>query len=187
MSEEGTPLNDNWLIHFEKTDKLYENFYKDDVYFTNITFIYVNKDNEIEKIGEEPFLLSKPNFILREEIIGILKKKLFAEKSKYTLFSILKYNITLNPENIRDYLWDSHNDEQAENYLTNIKNIDTIFFERTINSFQDLNGVFFVFSEKTKTNCMKDNHSKTKKVYINDMKSYNSNHRKKQTRRNYCY
>ena len=95
MSEEL--LNDNWLINFEKTDKLYEDFYKDDVYYTNITFMYINKDNEIEKISEESFLLSKPNFILREEIIGILKKTLCDNQPKYTLFSILKYNITLAP------------------------------------------------------------------------------------------
>jgi hypothetical protein len=93
--------------------------------------MYINKDNEIEKIREESFLLSKPNFILREEIIGILKKTLCDNQRKYTLFSILKYNITLSPENIRDYLFYSQND--SENYLTIIKNIDTIFFEKIRN------------------------------------------------------
>lgn len=180
MSEEL--LNDNWLINFEKTDKLYEDFYKDDVYYTNITFIYINKDNEIEKISEESFLLSKPNFILREEIIGILKKILCDNQPKYTLFSILKYNITLAPENIRDYLFYSHNEN--DDYLTIIKNIDTIFFEKTINAFQDLNDVFFIFCEKQKPNNILREHSKTKRVYINDTNS-NNNQRKKQTRRTY--
>jgi hypothetical protein len=182
MSEEL--LNDNWLINFEKTDKLYEDFYKDDVYYTNITFIYINKDNEIEKISEESFLLSKPNFILREEIIGMLKKTLCDNQRKYTLFSILKYNITLAPENIRDYLFYSHNENDNDNYLTIIKNIDTIFFEKTINTFQDLNDVFFIFCEKQKPNNILCEHSKTKRVYINDTNS-NNNQRKKQTRRAY--
>jgi len=137
--------------------------------------MYINKDNEIEKICEESFLLSKPNFILREEIIGILKKILCDNERNYTLFSILKYNITLAPENIRDYLFNSHNEN--ENYLTIIKNIDTIFFEKTISAFQDLNNIFFIFCEKQ--NYKKDKKSKTKKVYIND------NQRKKLTRRTY--
>jgi hypothetical protein len=145
--------------------------------------MYINKDNEIEKIREESFLLSKPNFILREEIIGILKKTLCDNQRKYTLFSILKYNITLSPENIRDYLFYSQND--SENYLTIIKNIDTIFFEKTINTFQDLNDLFFIFCEKTveKNNILRE-HSKTKRVYINHMNAHNEP-RKKQTRRSY--
>ena len=37
-------LDDNWIIDFENKDKLYQDFYKDDNYFTNINFIYVNQD-----------------------------------------------------------------------------------------------------------------------------------------------
>ena len=58
------------------------------------------------------------------------------------------------------------------------------FFEKTINAFQDLNDVFFIFCEKQKPNNILREHSKTKRVYINDTNS-NNNQRKKQTRRTY--
>ena len=66
-------LNDEWINNFEKTDKLYQDFYKDDLYYVNLRFVYVNRENEIEKINQESFLMSTPNYISREEIIQILK------------------------------------------------------------------------------------------------------------------
>ena len=99
-------LDDNWIIDFENKDKLYQDFYKDDNYFTNINFIYVNQENEIEKIISENFIMSTPNYITREEIIGILKKKSFncENNKKYTLLSLLKYNISLNVEDVTTFL-----------------------------------------------------------------------------------
>ena len=35
-------LNDDWIQKFEKTDNLYQDFYKDNLYYTNIHYIYVN-------------------------------------------------------------------------------------------------------------------------------------------------
>ena len=59
-------LNDDWIHKFDKIDKLYEDFYKDDLYYTNLKFIYINRNNEIEKINQETFLMTTPNKILRE-------------------------------------------------------------------------------------------------------------------------
>ena len=67
-------LDDDWIKKFENVDADYKDFYKDDLYYVNLTFIYVNRENEIEKIKHESFLLSNPNHILREEILQILKK-----------------------------------------------------------------------------------------------------------------
>ena len=46
----NTELNDDWIKTFEKTDKLYQDFYKDDLYYIHLKFCYVNRSNEIEKI-----------------------------------------------------------------------------------------------------------------------------------------
>jgi DIM1 family U5 snRNP protein len=96
-------LNEDWIINFEKTDKLYQEFYKDSLYYTNLQFIYVNKDNEIDKIKQEPFFMSSPNYISREEIIGILKKYAIDSDKRYTLLSILRYNITLDTEDVKNF------------------------------------------------------------------------------------
>lgn len=48
-------LDDDWICNFEKNDKLYKDFYKDDVYFINLHIVYVNKNYEIEKLKQEIF------------------------------------------------------------------------------------------------------------------------------------
>jgi hypothetical protein len=158
-------LNDDWIHNFEKTDKLYKDFYKDNVYYINLKIIYVNKENEIEKIKQEPFLMSAPNHITREEIIRILKNNSIDNKRRYTLLSILKYVITLDPSDIKNFLYNSNN----YNFLHITKNVDAIFFEKTINMFQDLNDLILIFYEKS--NEMKTNNNVTKKVYIHSLSS----------------
>lgn len=165
-------LDDEWIVKFETQDKPYKDFYKDDVYYTNIHFFYVNRNNDIEKMKQEIFLFSKPNLITREEVIGILKKYSFDNDKRYTLLSILKYNITLNENEVTDYLYkdDNHidtnnNDNNDDIFLTKITNIDAIRFDKSISMFHDLNDLLFVFFEKS-TELKHNNNAITKKIYL---------------------
>ena len=105
MDTETTNLDDDWINKFESNDKLYKDFYKDDLYFINIRLIYVNRGDEIEKIKHETFLMSIQNYITRDEILGILKKNSIDNDRRYTLLSILKYNISINTEIDKIYKW----------------------------------------------------------------------------------
>jgi hypothetical protein len=165
-------LNDDWIQHFEKTDKLYQDFYRDDLCYINLKIIYVNKSSEIEKIKHESFLMSSPNYISREEMIGILKKNAIDNKRKYTLMSILKYVVNLEPDEIKYFL----NNTDHYPFLKVIKNIDAITFERSINMFQDLNDLILVFFEKSTDTKSANNY--TKKIVLNSLSS-----KKKTTRK----
>ena len=173
MDYEESKLNDDWILHFEKTDKLYHDFYKDNLYYTNIHFIYVNRSNNIEKIKQESFLMNTPNIISREEIIGILKKNSMDNDRKYTLLSILKYNITIDAEDIKKFLISSDLTSYNDIFLTPIKNIDSIVFEKTISMFHDLNDLIFIFYEQSKEIKHKDPNNMTKKIFLTP-----NNHRK---------
>ena len=162
MSFEYTELNDDWINNFDKTDKLYQEFYKDDLYYINIKFIYINRNNDIEKINMETYLMSSPNYISREEILQILKKSNINNDRQYTLLSIIKYNITLDADDIKGFL---HSNEER-NFLKIIKNIDAISFEKTINMFQDLNDLIFIFYEKSKELKELNPNNSTKKIYL---------------------
>jgi hypothetical protein len=155
-------LNDEWINNFEKTDKLYEDYYKDDLYYVNLKFIYLNRENEIEKIKQEPFLMTTPNYILREEILGILKKSINEDNRKYTLMSILRYNFLLEPDDIHFFL----KNPEEKDFLTIVKNIDTIQFEKTIHMFQDFNDLIFIFFEKSQELKVSDLSRATKKIYL---------------------
>ena len=165
MELEYNELNDEWIKHFEKTDKLYQDFYKDDLYYTNIHYIYVNRINEIEKIKQEAFLMSNPNYISREEILGLLKKNSTDNDRNYTVLSILKYNITLDVEDIQSFLKITST-HIGDKFLLPIKNIDAITFEKSIHMFHDLNDLIFVFYEKSKELIKKNPNNITKKIIL---------------------
>lgn len=163
MEIEYDKLDNEWINNFEKTDKLYQDFYKDDVYYTSLRIIYINRRNEIEKIKEETFLMTTPNTITREEILEILKQNSYDNDRRYTLLSILKYNFTLETEDIK-YFLKSYNEY---NFLTVVKNIDTIIFDKSINMLQDLNDIIFLFYEKSSELKTKDPSAVTKKIDLN--------------------
>jgi len=168
-------LNDDFMVEFEKTDKLYQDFYKDDVYFVGLKFIYVNRSNEIEKIVTDTFLLSTPNYIIREEILQILKNNSTENNNSYSLLSALKYNIALEPTEISGFL--KRDDDDENDYLVPVKNIDTIKFEKTINMFHDLNELIMIFYEKS---------SEIKKKSLNSTKRHHiHSYAKKTIRKQY--
>jgi hypothetical protein len=160
-------LDDDWIKKFENVDAEYKDFYKDDLYYVNLTFIYVNRENEIEKIKHESFLLSKPNHILREEILQILKKSSNEDERRYSLLALLKYNITMEPDDIQKYIsFDIDINAVETNYLSVIKNIDSIPFDKTISMMHDLNDLILVFYEKSNEPKEKNINSLTKKIYL---------------------
>lgn len=165
MEIEYNNLDDEWINDFEKTDKLYKDFYKDDLYYVNLKIIYINRDNEIDKIRLESFLMSKKNIITHEEVLEILKKNSTDNDKMYTLLSMLRYNINLEPYEIENYLKNEDNKE----YLTVIKNIDTITFEKSINMFHDINDLILIFYEKSKEIKKKDPNNSTKKIYLRNL------------------
>jgi hypothetical protein len=162
MDIEYNNLDDEWIKNFENNDKLYQEFYKDDLYYINLRIIYINRNNEIDKIKNQPFLLTSPNKILREEVIGIIKNNSIDNNIRYSLLSILKYNINLEPDDIKDYLIKNNNNS----FLSIVKNIDTIVFEKSISIFHDLNDILFVFYEKSKEILKRNLNTMTKKIFF---------------------
>jgi len=176
MDLEYNNLDDDWITTFEKSDKLYKDFYKEDLYYVNLRFFYINRENEIDKLKQESFLMNKPNSISQEEILEILKKNSLDNNKRYSLLSILKYNINIEPDEISSYLQNGENN----NYLSIIKNIDAVNFDKSINMFHDLNDLIFIFYEKL-LEIKKDtnNNNNTKKIFLR------SNTNKKTIRKRY--
>ena len=168
-------LDDSWIKEFAKSDKLYKDFYKDDNYYTEVHYVYVNTDNNIVKIDQETFLFNSKNVISRDDIIGLIKRNSEVDSIRYSIMSILKYNNTLEPESIKHFVYDDP-ENSIYNYMTPIKNIDSIKFDPTINMFQDLNDLLFIFYEKP----AKTSHNSTKKIFI-----HHKPKNKKTTRKQY--
>jgi hypothetical protein len=171
--EEELDLDIKWIEEFESLDENYKDFYSEDITYINFNNVYVNKDNEIEKIKKDKLLLAEPNYISREEILGILKKNCKSTDNKrYTVLSILKYNINIDPRDVQDFLRTSKNNDNE--YLKSLSNIDAVSLEPSISMFQDLNEIIIIYYEKTehdKNNIGARASSQTKRIYLKSLKT----------------
>ena len=163
--EEVADLDISWINEFEKVDKDYASFYLEDINYIKATILYINNSNEIEKIKEEKIFMKKPNNISREEIIGILKRNNVKDDKTFTIMTMLKYNLDLEPTDVRNFLLNNKNDSD---YLSVVKDVDEIVWNRTISMFQDLNNLLIIFyeNEKIKTQQKKSENGKTKRIYL---------------------
>jgi hypothetical protein len=57
------------------------------------TCIYVNNDNKITNVIKEVLVLQNENIVSRPELVDIIKKNSFFLDKRYSVLSILKYNI----------------------------------------------------------------------------------------------
>ena len=157
-------LNSDWINDFEKLDNEYKNYYTEDLSFIKIHYVYINKDNNIEKLMEEKILLKNPGILQRDELLRIIKNNSFSNNIKYSLLSILKFNINLEPIHLKNFLR-SKDKNIGSSFLQSIKNIDSIRFEKSISMFHDINDIFIIFHQKLNTS--QKSQIYTKKIFIN--------------------
>ena len=147
-------LDTSWISDFELSDEAYKKFYKEKVESVKLYILYVNRNSELFHIKKNNIIIE--NTILKKEnLIDILKKYKVYQKKEYMPLSILKYNITINPENI------TKNISNIDNYLTSENSIEDIYWNDSILFLHNINSLYIVYKEKWKSK-----HSNTKKIRI---------------------
>jgi len=142
-------MDSSWIQSYETDDKKYSHFYKEEVASINYFCIYIDANNTIIKIKKDKLYLEN-NTISKDQLFYILQKNSRDERTKFKLSTILKYNITLDPENILKFI-NSKQHQTSPEYLHPISSIDTITYQDTINIFQELNALFIIYNIKTLT------------------------------------
>jgi hypothetical protein len=165
MDDDIGDLDSTWIQEFENLDNDYKNYYTEELSFLRIHSIYVNRLNDIEKIREEKFLLKEPGIIHRDEVLSIIKHNSFSNETKYSLLSILKFNINVEPEFLKTFL-KSKDKNIGSSFLQSVKNIDSIRFEKSITMFHDINDLIIIFHQRVNKNNSSDSNNRTKKVFI---------------------
>jgi hypothetical protein len=166
-------LDTSWLDSFEKMDNEYKNYYNEHQLYIRIHFVYINKNSEIIKVREQKHFFVRPNTISKEELIAIIKSN---SNKTYSLLSILKFDIDIQPQDLKSFLKPNYTNDQ---FLQSIKHIDDIVFDKSISIFHDINALFIILYEKHDS--LRSPHNSkniTKKVFINA--NTNKNTRRKQ-------
>ena len=144
-------LDTSWIEEFEKIDNDYKSYYTEDLSFIKIHFVYLNKNNDIEKIHQEKIILKNKGILTKDELLEIIKNNNLINKTKYNILSMLKFIIDIEPINLKTFLRNC--DKNIGNsYLESIKHIDSVKFNKSISLFHDLNNMFIFFYEKKTLN-----------------------------------
>ena len=172
LDYEFADLDTTWVNEFEALEKDYNSYYNEDLAFININYVYVNNKNEIINISKEKYLFKKPGILTRDELVGLIKHNTIHNYVKYSLLSLLKYNIDFEPIHLKTFLR-SKDKTIGRNYLKSIANIDNIVFEKSISLFHDINNLFIIFVDKSETQTNNSTNlsvfkprQTTKRVYI---------------------
>lgn len=136
-------LNDLQKISIEEDQLMYEKEPMSDI---NISFIYINLNNEIHKIITESHEIEIDEehqdgdpFLSKEYILSLVSNKIKFEKSHYKLFDILLFNVDLESSDISSL--------SSHSFLKKISILDDIIITKSIPIFHSTNGLFFLFKE----------------------------------------
>ena len=66
--------------------------------------MYVNKDCILDKVKESTYELQNENILRKIELVKIIKEKKNDDGVKYKLISLIKHNVDLKPEEIKNYI-----------------------------------------------------------------------------------
>ena len=175
-------LNTDWIDEYEERERQYADFYEEPVSTINVHFVYVNRNNEIEKIKMENMTVDDDQTIKKERLLYLIKTNIENDKIKYKLLSILVYNLDIPSNELRKYLEEPPESEENHKYLYSLKILEDIKIRETITLFHDINGIYFIFYEKTKK--LQNNHNSTKKIKMKKEHSKSRSYKAK-TRRSY--
>ena len=162
-------LSTDWVDDFEIDDKDYKQFYKEPVKAIQVYYLYVNRQQELFHIKKQKIDVHNSQ-LEKKALIELIKKYRDYQNKTYVPLSILKYNITLEPLYIQEFI---SNPEDFK-YIRAESSIDTIDWFDSIVFLQEVNSLYIVFREKWKT---KGNG--TKKIYIKSQKLNRTKTRKK--------
>jgi hypothetical protein len=149
-------LDTSWINEFEAIDNEYKSYYSESLDFINMNCIYLNAANEITNVHEEKVIFLNKGTLSREEVVGLIKRNSIFDSLKYSLLSILVFNINIEPDNLKTFFKNNKNEKSdkqdkpdiGSQFLISIKNIDTIVFDKSISMFHDINNLYLVFYKK---------------------------------------
>lgn len=127
----------------------------------DVFFIYVG-NKEVESVHKTNESLNDHAILQKQDVANMVRSHQYLNNTKYKLISLLKYNITLDAEDI-SALANSETNETHSAYLQSAKHIDDIQFDDTLDFLQETNALFFVYSRDYKARDKRE----TKRIMLN--------------------
>jgi len=138
-------LDVSWIEMYKDLEKNYDDFYKEKPENIEMFFLYINEDSVLETINTTTYILDLTGSIPKNNLINIIKEHRYKNGKKYSLKNILKYNITIEPEDVIHML--SVANKEGKTFLSQESYNRDIHFADTVCILQNLNSLYFIFNE----------------------------------------
>lgn len=170
MMADESLIGIDWIDNLKEAESIYNDYYKEPVKVITIFLLYINKENELEHLHSDKYVLSENSLVKRDVIISLIKRYQQRFNTSYKLLSILKYNIDLDPMDIHNFVNEDFNISDKR-FIKSEKYLNDIYFDESIHMFQDLNALFLIFYEDHKEVNQKAQKHSTKRVNVSSHKS----------------
>jgi hypothetical protein len=161
-----------WITEYENKEKIYTNFNKEKVSIIKIYYIYLDYEKKIYNIKTDKEYIENNEFTCERQIY-LIKKFQYNIEKKHKLIGMLEYKININSDEIDDII----NYKKYAGNLSSIRYMREIKFDNTISLLQDMNSVYFIFSdtisdidENTKGEIKKNKNNLTKRIVLTSEK-----------------
>lgn len=133
---------------------LYKENQKDNI---NLTFFYVDENNEVYSVKNKLEWVEN-GIIRRERQLYIIKENQFNMLNKHKLISLSYFNVDISKNNIEELI----NNKVDNDFYTKLEIVDTIKLNPSLNIFNKLNSVYYIYKVITNSN------NTTKKIILSE-------------------
>jgi hypothetical protein len=133
-------IDNSYIEEFEKL----EQFYRAPLEYVTIHYAYIDNTGALCTIKKDTAIINE-NTLKNDQLVYIIKKHITLDSQKYKLFSILKYNIIIDHNELLSNLETYGNKNFSSTDLEVINQLRDIQFEDTIKCFHDLNSIIIFY------------------------------------------
>lgn len=138
-------LDVSWIEMYKDLEQNYDDFYKEKPESIEMFFLYINESSELESINTTTYILDLNASIPKDNLINVIKEHRRKNGKKYSLKNLLKYNVSLEPEDVIHML--SVDNKEGSAFITEESYNRDIRFADTVCILQNLNSLYFIFNE----------------------------------------
>lgn len=150
-------IDTSWVDDFKTQELHYNHFYKEPITSIKLYVLYANKEKELIKIEKKRCLLDTKGWLHQDRLIAIIKDFKTHAGVQYKLHSLLRYNIDLSPDEVTDFI---NNTSMPSRFLTSEKYLTDLHYNDSIQMFQNLNALYFLYIAEATTTSPKAHHTK---------------------------
>lgn len=132
-------LDIDWFEKQEKIEKAYDIFYEEPVSFVWISILYIKNYKAVNIIRKKHDVYN--NKLTCDDIESIISKHRTLNGTKYRLYAMAKFNVTISPKHILTSVY-------STNYFIPLNKLQDVTFHDTISYFHDDNELFIVLSSQ---------------------------------------